>query len=48
MNIDDKLRHLRRAMTNTTFKDLNVDKDQLKQKVLQKSKRKPTFGHNPD
>ncbi|WP_085522911.1 hypothetical protein [Tuberibacillus sp. Marseille-P3662] len=47
MNIEDKLRHLRRAMTDTTFKNIDIDKDQLKQQVLQKSKRKSSFLKKP-
>ncbi|WP_181348481.1 hypothetical protein [Thalassobacillus sp. CUG 92003] len=40
MNIEDKLLHLRKSMKATTLKDVNVDRERLKQRVLEQSKRK--------
>ncbi|KGP71785.1 hypothetical protein [Pontibacillus yanchengensis] len=49
MRIEDRLKNLRKAMTNTTLKNVRADKQELKQKVLKEAdKRKsPFFPWNP-
>jgi hypothetical protein len=41
MRIEDKLKKLRPSMTNTIFKDMTVNKRNLKRKILLQSKSKP-------
>ena len=43
MNIEERLKHLKNSMSRTTFKDLDVDKNKLKSKILKKSEDKSNF-----
>ncbi|MYL35007.1 hypothetical protein GLW08_18320 [Pontibacillus yanchengensis] len=49
MKIDDRLKYLRKSMTNTTLKNVRADKQELKQKVLNEAEKRktPFFPWNP-